>query len=205
MFAKWIGDALVKQGIYDAHISLNGYPFLDNKGEYQHVTVANEVMRPRPGDEPLRVITQDTMTVGDIEQLLRETDHNGFPVVVSTESQYLVGFVTRRDLNLALSNAKRTQGIVTNSIVYFTDKAPNNPEVIGGPSPLRLRKLIDLAPLSVTDQTPMDTVIDLFRKMGMRQVLVLHNGRLLGIVTKKDVLKHVKEVDHEDPSSVRFN
>lgn len=82
---------------------MNGYPFLDNKGEYQHVTVANEVMRPRPGDEPLRVITQDTMTVGDVEQLLRETDHNGFPVVVSTESQYLVGFVTRRDLNLALS------------------------------------------------------------------------------------------------------
>lgn len=65
---------------------------------------------------------------------------------------------------------------MTNSIVYFTERAPNNPEVIGGPSPLRLRKLIDLAPLSVTDQTPMDTVIDLFRKMGMRQVLVLHNG-----------------------------
>ncbi len=45
------------------------------------------------------------MTVGDVEQLLRETDYNGFPVVVSTESQYLVGFVARRDLSLALSTA----------------------------------------------------------------------------------------------------
>lgn len=42
------------------------------------------------------------MTVEDIETLLKETEHNGYPVVVSKESQYLVGFVTRRDLNLAI-------------------------------------------------------------------------------------------------------
>lgn len=42
------------------------------------------------------------MTVEDIETLLKETEHNGYPVVVSKESQYLVGFVLRRDLNLAI-------------------------------------------------------------------------------------------------------
>lgn len=42
------------------------------------------------------------MTVDDIETLLKETEHNGYPVVVSRENQYLVGFVLRRDLNLAL-------------------------------------------------------------------------------------------------------
>lgn len=52
--------------------------------------------------EALSVITQDTMTVDDVETLLKETEHNGFPVVVSMESQYLVGFVLRRDLNLAI-------------------------------------------------------------------------------------------------------
>lgn len=36
------------------------------------------------------------------EAILRDTDHNGFPVVISRESQYLVGFVLRRDLNLAV-------------------------------------------------------------------------------------------------------
>lgn len=36
-----------------------------------------------------------------LESLLRNTEHNGFPVVVSRESQYLVGFVLRRDLLLA--------------------------------------------------------------------------------------------------------
>lgn len=43
------------------------------------------------------------MTVDDVEALIKETEHKGFPVVVSRESQYLVGFVLRRDLNLALS------------------------------------------------------------------------------------------------------
>lgn len=47
------------------------------------------------GGDMLRVITQDTMTVGEIEVLLRETNYNGFPVVVSEENLYLVGFCPR--------------------------------------------------------------------------------------------------------------
>ena len=53
-------------------------------------------------NESLSVITQDSMTVDDVDMLLKDTEHNGFPVVVSRESQYLVGFVLRRDLNLAI-------------------------------------------------------------------------------------------------------
>ena len=45
---------------------------------------------------------QNSMTVSEVESMLKDTEHNGFPVVVSKESQYLVGFVLRRDLNLAL-------------------------------------------------------------------------------------------------------
>lgn len=42
------------------------------------------------------------MSLEDIEILLKDTEHNGFPVVVSRESQYLVGYVLRRDLLLAI-------------------------------------------------------------------------------------------------------
>ena len=31
MASKWMGDAFGREGIYDAHIILNGYPFLDSK------------------------------------------------------------------------------------------------------------------------------------------------------------------------------
>ncbi|OUC47995.1 putative chloride transporter, ClC family [Trichinella nativa] len=145
MFAKWIGDAFDRRGIYDAHIALNGYPFLDNKEEFTLNSVAADVMRPRPGDMPLRVISQEGMTVGDIEELLRLTDHNGFPIVVSEDSPNLIGYVTRRDLSLAISTARKNQeGIVTDSLVYFSSNAPVDPEGPGRPVPLRLRKLLDL-------------------------------------------------------------
>ncbi|GJQ76874.1 hypothetical protein Trydic_g15080 [Trypoxylus dichotomus] len=202
MASKWVGDALGRQGIYDAHIALNGYPFLDSKYEFAHTSLAADVMQPKR-NESLAVITQDSMTVDDIEALLKETEHNGYPVVVSNESQYLVGFVLRRDLNLAIANARRTvDGISGQSLVIFTNSNP--PQTLGPPH-LKLKKILDMAPITITDQTPMETVVDMFRKLGLRQTLVTHNGRLLGVITKKDVLRHIKQLDNEDPNSVLFN
>ena len=75
MASKWVGDALGRMGIYDAHIDLNGYPFLDCKvgsdisndddidilvtvqDEFGHTTLAADVMQPQR-NEPLAVITQ---------------------------------------------------------------------------------------------------------------------------------------------------
>lgn len=47
MASKWVGDALGRQGIYDAHIALNGYPFLDSKDEFAHTSLAADVMQPK--------------------------------------------------------------------------------------------------------------------------------------------------------------
>lgn len=143
------------------------------------------------------------MSIEDVETLLKESEHNGYPVVVSKESQYLVGFVLRRNLNLAIANAKRMiDGICGQSMVLFTT---GNYAQNLGPPPLNLKNILDMAPITVTDQTPMETVVDMFRKLGLRQTLVTHNGRLLGVITKKDVLRHVKQLDNEDPNTVLFN
>ena len=39
---------------------------------------------------------------------------------------------------------------------------------------------------------------EVFIKLGLRQTLVTHHGRLLGIITKKDVLRHIKIMDQEE-------
>lgn len=46
----------------------------------------------------------------------------------------------------------------------------------GGPAPLHLFSQVDLAPVTVTERTPMAVVIDLFRKLGLRQALVTKHG-----------------------------
>lgn len=43
------------------------------------------------------------MTFLEVENLLRETTHTSYPVVVSREQPYLVGQIQRRDLQIALS------------------------------------------------------------------------------------------------------
>ena len=47
--------------------------------------------------------------------------------------------------------------------------------------------------MTVTDETPMEIVIDMFRKLGLRMALVTRYGTLLGIITKKDILTFMKE------------
>lgn len=69
-------------------------------------------------------------------------------------------------------NAKRTiDGLLPESLVLFTEVTQ---QVV--PSPLKLKKILDMAPITITDQTPMETVVDMFRKLGLRQTLVTHNG-----------------------------
>uniref|UniRef100_A0A671V4V3 Chloride channel protein n=1 Tax=Sparus aurata TaxID=8175 RepID=A0A671V4V3_SPAAU len=204
MTSKWVADAFGREGIYEAHIRLNGYPFLEPKEEFDHSSLAVDVMRPRRSDPALAVLTQDGMTVGEVEALVESTHYSGFPVVVSPESQRLVGFVLRRDLLISIDNArKRQEGVVSASTVVFTEHALA--QAADAPPPLRLRGIMDLSPFTVTDHTPMDITVDIFRKLGLRQCLVTHNGRLLGIITKKDILKHMAQIANRDPDSILFN
>ena len=62
---------------------------------------------------------------------------------------------------------------VSSSDARFMSSDPRDPP------PIRLRRLVDLAPNTITDHTPMETVIDMFRKLGIRQTLVTHNGKVL--------------------------
>ncbi|MEQ2164452.1 H(+)/Cl(-) exchange transporter 5 [Goodea atripinnis] len=168
MTSKWVADALGREGIYEAHIRLNGYPFLEPKEEFEHSSLAVDVMRPRRGDPALAVLTQDGMTVEEVETIVESTHYSGFPVVVSQESQRLVGFVLRRDLLISIDNArKRQDGIVSASKVVFTEHTPAQPPE--APPPLRLRGIMDLSPFTVTDHTAMDITVDIFRKLGLRQ------------------------------------
>ena len=66
------------------------------------------------------------------------------------ESQYLVGFVLRRDLQLAIENARsRQDSLPGHTLCVFTHHLP----VVGsGPPPLKMRKIVDLAPITITDQ-----------------------------------------------------
>lgn len=55
---------------YDAHITLNQYPFLDNKEEFTYTSLAADCMVPQKHEPPLSVLTQDNMTVSDLGNMM---------------------------------------------------------------------------------------------------------------------------------------
>lgn len=106
-------------------------------------------MRPGADLTGLKVIYNGHNTVGELETLLRESGFSGFPVVAGPDNMMILGFCARRDLDLTLRNARKTHSyITTDSKVYFTT---NIPDVAAQSSaaPLRLRKVMDLAPITV--------------------------------------------------------
>ena len=72
----------------------------------------------------------------------------------------------------------RREGATRDSRVFFIDSARRvNQQLLESTVPsVNFRGLMDPSPFQIADQTPMETVVEMFRKMGLRQVLVSHNG-----------------------------
>jgi hypothetical protein len=67
------------------------------------------------------------------------------------------------------------------------------------PSIIHLSHLVDSTPLGVDPSVSMEFVLDLFKKMGLRLIVIKKLGKLLGIITKKDLLRLL-----ESPHPVSF-
>ena len=48
------------------------------------------------------------------------------------------------------------------------------------------------SPIQIVETTPLDRVVEMFRALGLRYLLVTRNGALVGIVKKKDVIEHIE-------------
>ncbi|KAK3737007.1 hypothetical protein QZH41_018406 [Actinostola sp. cb2023] len=200
MTSKWVGDAFIKEGMKNdppLECIPKMAPLWENSVSFNHSVVESS----RMSDSFLVCV----FLIIYLEQLIEESKFRGFPVIVDQESQRLIGFVLSRDLKIAIKHARiRNEEVVSASRVYFTEHSPryNSP---GQAANLSLRHIMDVSPIQITDAAPMETVVEVFRRVGLRQTLVTHNGRLLGIITKKDVLRHIALLANQDPESILFH
>ncbi|CAF1586309.1 unnamed protein product, partial [Adineta ricciae] len=208
--AKWVGDAF-GEGIYEENVKLSGYPFLENRESFRFSLKAGEAIRANRSGEnpPLACIYQDGMTIAQIDALVRHQPHSVYPVVISADFPCIVGQVQRRDLLVVLKSRKiqleyekpksgslnRKMSVVSMSnLLNKSGQAASLGRrrasiALQASKILQLHKLVDRAPIIVTDQTPMEAVVDMFRKLGCRQIFVTKNGRLQGILTRKDIIR----------------
>ncbi|CCG81610.1 Putative uncharacterized protein [Taphrina deformans PYCC 5710] len=199
-------------GVADRMIHFNGFPFLDAKEDPNFGISVSQIMVRR-----LITIPVSGLTLRDVDRLL-DHSFRGFPIVESRESRVLVGYIGHRELSFAVHQARRDLSMsATNNddnenddddIKCFFSTAtadPSSPSHQGptdGTVPLSpypavrgprrgidFARYIDAAPLSIDPKMPLETCLDIFKTLGPRVILSVYRGRLVGLITVKDVLK----------------
>ncbi|KAI1007865.1 putative chloride channel protein [Podosphaera aphanis] len=194
---KAVGELFGKGGIADRMIWFSGFPFLDNKEDHTFGVPVSHAMTSSVLALPIR-----GLRMKDVEQLLREDRYNGFPIIEDKRSRILVGYIGRTELLYAISRAKKERSVNPMAECVFTNLETSN---FSSPNPsnkspaatftdsqslVNISRFIDPTPVTVHPRLPLETVIELFRKIGPRVILIEYHGKLAGLVTVKDCLKY---------------
>jgi chloride channel 3/4/5 len=224
---KAVSDRFGKGGIADRMIWFNGFPFLDNKEDHSFGVPVSQVMNGQLTVLPASGITIEEIgiplrhhdyafpkTDTPVEQILKTTKYQGFPIVQDRSSQLILGYINRSELKYGLDRARRERSIPPTARCFFappprqagvTPATPVSATVTvsgsafsGGGLSVDFARFIDPTPLTVHPRLPLETVMEIFKKVGPRVVLVEHRGRLCGIVTRKDVLRFQFQVENRE-------
>ena len=202
-------------------IWFNGFPFLDRKEEHSFGVPVSAVMI-----RDLVLLPSVGLKLDEVESILSETEFGGFPIVQDRDSKVLLGYIGRTELKYAIGppssqlslipdRAKRLRRVSPQATCYFTTPdqdirhtslppltTPNTPPPSGSPfeavSSLDFGQYIDFTPISIHPHLPLETVMEMFKKLGPRVILVELRGKVCGLITVKDVLKYQFKVESEE-------
>ena len=177
--AKSINDKWGKGGIADQMILFNGLPLIDSKEDYTFGTTVESAMSP--------VVTafstdaDDALTIGQLKKTLRKTSYRGFPVIYSGSNPKIYGYVSRYELEHILL---RHVNVNDYAICNFSK------EKDGSTDKVAFSSVVNRSPLTVSINASLESVLDMFVKLGPRYILVELESTLVGIITRKDVLRY---------------
>ncbi|KAL9113079.1 MAG: hypothetical protein Q9227_002691 [Pyrenula ochraceoflavens] len=204
---KAVGERFGKGGIADRMIWFNGFPFLDNKEEHSFGVPVQQAMTSE-----LTMLPATSLQVKAAEKLLNDTSYSGFPIVEDLETRTLIGYIGRTELRYAIDKAKKAGLMSPTAKCIFTTQPTSSldpqtplssvPAVTfediassSGQQTVDFSRVVDPTPISVHPRLPLETVMELFKKMGPRVILIEHRGHLVGLVTVKDCLKYQFKVE----------
>lgn len=81
-----------------------------------------------------------------------------------------------------------------------------NRDLIGSSDVLDFGSYMDQTPITVHPRLYLETVMDMFKQLGPRVVLLEERGKLRGLVTVKDVLKYTARIESVDsPAPIHYS
>jgi chloride channel 3/4/5 len=198
---KAVSELFGKGGIADRMIWFSGFPFLDNKEDHNFGVPVQVVMKT-----DVVAIPANGMTLQSVEDLLSQPKYQGFPIVEDEQSKILLGYMGRTELRYAVNRLRRERQVgispqakcafsppptALNSVTPITPTVTiNNVDFSSASSLVDFSRYVDATPVTAHPRLPLETVMELFRKIGPRVILIEQQGRLAGLVTAKDCLKY---------------
>ncbi|KAI3457845.1 hypothetical protein Pfo_014508 [Paulownia fortunei] len=214
LIAKTVGDCF-NPSIYEIILELKGLPFLDAHPEpwMRNITVG-ELADVKPAVVTLNGIEK----VGRIVEVLKNTTHNGFPVVDAgvippigspNGATELHGLVLRAHLILVLKKKwflperRRTQDWEVRekfTSIDLAERGATIEEVAVTKDEMEmyvdLHPLTNTTPYTVVESMSVAKAMVLFRQVGLRHMLILPKYQaagvspVVGILTRQDLIAH---------------
>ncbi|KAL5631205.1 hypothetical protein ACGC1H_006896 [Rhizoctonia solani] len=221
LVTKAVGDCFEATGIADEMIRFNGYPYLERDDHAFNIPVS-QVMQ-----KELHTMSVTDMTLHEVEEKLEHTSVQGFPIVSTDSQRILMGYIGRTELRYVIGKARRTREIHPSTLCNFEPSSVDESQPYqtatgdavreqagveeddhAGITPLaastdtmHFGPWVNQTPLCVAPQLPLEIVMDLFKRMGPRVILVEYQGSLAGLITVKDVLRFMVSSEHAHPAS----
>jgi chloride channel 3/4/5 len=190
MVAKWVADALSSEGVYDLAQSVLGHPFLDPEHALSIVRdEGNLVEELIPPAQTMREITVDVGSECKVSKTLLTTKLSQLKarglmdagLVLVDGNGMLHGYLAQAELDFAIHE----EGVLKD------DEPVDLLEGI-------LSTFVDRTPLTICAKAPMEYMVEMFGKLGLRHLIVIEEGtgKVVGVVIKKRLVVYLEGLHH---------
>jgi chloride channel 3/4/5 len=196
LVAKWVADALEREGVYDLAQTVLGHPFLDLDHALDLVRQENEMVeRLVPPKQTMKEITVDVpkdnvVSRKILQQKLEELKSRGLmdAGLVLVQDGMLQGYLAQGELDFGLNNLGDVWDATTR--VRLLGEGQNGE--------FDLSTFVDRTPLSICAKAPMEYLVEMFGKLGLRYICVTEegSGKLVGVILKKRLVVWLESLKH---------
>ncbi|KAJ1569276.1 glycerol ethanol, ferric requiring protein, partial [Nowakowskiella sp. JEL0078] len=227
MCAKLVGDFFGKGGYTDILIRWKRFPYLDVHDEElvglsaeKVMTSADELVCFKSTGMSVEEIEQilekmdfkgypvvqsqeDKILLGYISRKIVKNSLETLRRNHRLDQNAVVYFIEYSQSDVMANSSVVTRNVTSASVRTRTRTSVSSPSLLiaamgpNGVNAIDLSIYVDFTPSTIHPKVPVERVMDIFKKIGPRYVLVQQSGRLKGLITKKDLLMLLYGDDEE--------
>ncbi|KAK4891627.1 hypothetical protein LTR27_009796 [Elasticomyces elasticus] len=195
LVAKWVADSLGKESVYDLAQAVLGHPFLDAdhamRAVQKEAVLAEELIPPKQTMDEITVVVPGSNKVprSVLEQKLEQLKARGLMdagLVLVQNGSMLQGYIAEGELEFGLMELGQ---------VYDPDAEVR---LLGDAEDgdFDMSHFVDRTPITVCSKAPMEYVLELFGKLGLRHLMLTEEGtgRLVGVIIKKRLVAYLDDL-----------